>query len=137
MSKNRGAQRRGISAPADAGTSDPPQDPEAPNDVSSKGDGGPLRNPDAPPPPVNGAGEDGIGGAPPSRSTHRRPRYDLEVAPGRSLVGARGNLDAGAEVHLRDFVTGKGGEDAARATLDRLIRKGLVIDNRKGQPAKG
>jgi hypothetical protein len=70
--------------------------------------------------PMNGLGDDEIGGPPDELKVPVPMRYALNVAPGRSIVGAQGHLDEGAEITLKD-VRGD------QASLDRLVREGYVV----------
>ena len=69
-------------------------------------------------PPIDGAGDDTLGGPPPKVKPSIKPFFALSVARGRSITSNRGLLNEGAEVRLTDFLP---------ADLESLIARGFVI----------
>lgn len=68
------------------------------------------------------SGEDVSVGGPPKPVTDFRPKHPLTMGPNKSVMSRRGRLNQGDEVRETDF---------DKATLNRLIEIGCVLDNRK------
>lgn len=85
---------------------------------------------DAPPPapevpaPLNGAGDDDIGGPPEPPAPTPPTRFPYAVAPGRSIIGPRGHLNAGDEFKLEDV-------HGNQKRLAQLIAEGFVVARRQ------